>query len=144
MKEDALDTNCKLVFWANRLIRFSGIPCLMGSGIINIDVAFVQVTPPDDAGYCSLGVAVDVARHAIEQADLVALFRWDEASFLRNTEGSPIRRIGYERWLRNLAVGLGNASSSIPVIEALKSRRQHPCEVVREHVEWALAQHGAT
>jgi len=51
--------------------RFSGIPCLMGSGVINIDVAFVQVTPPDDAGYCSLGVAIDVARQAMEQATLV-------------------------------------------------------------------------
>jgi acyl-CoA hydrolase/RimJ/RimL family protein N-acetyltransferase len=51
--------------------RFSGIPCLMGSGVINIDVAFVQVTPPDDAGYCSLGVAIDVARQAMDQASLV-------------------------------------------------------------------------
>jgi acyl-CoA hydrolase/RimJ/RimL family protein N-acetyltransferase len=51
--------------------RFSGIPCLMGSGVINIDVAFVQVTPPDDAGYCSLGVAIDVARQAMDQATLV-------------------------------------------------------------------------
>lgn len=82
-------------------------------------------------------------RHDLDQADLVTLFRWDKASFLRNTEGSPIRRIGYERWLRNLAVGLGNASPSIPVIEALRSRRDHPSDLVREHVEWALAQHGA-
>ncbi|UAW99125.1 tRNA epoxyqueuosine(34) reductase QueG [Halopseudomonas nanhaiensis] len=82
-------------------------------------------------------------RHDLDQADLVSLFRWDEEHFLRNTEGSPIRRIGYERWLRNLAVGLGNASASIPVIEALRSRRHHSSELVREHVEWALAQHGA-
>lgn len=80
-------------------------------------------------------------RHQLEQADLVTLFRWDEDSFLRNTEGSPIRRIGYERWLRNLAVGLGNATSSIPVIEALKSRLDHPSPLVREHVEWALQRH---
>lgn len=51
--------------------RFSGIPCLIGSGAINIDVAFVQVTPPDDAGYCSLGVAIDVARQAMDRATLV-------------------------------------------------------------------------
>ncbi|SDR81752.1 epoxyqueuosine reductase [Halopseudomonas xinjiangensis] len=81
-------------------------------------------------------------RHELDQADLVELFRWDEASFLRNTEGSPIRRIGFERWLRNLAVGLGNASTSIPVVEALKSRRDHPSELVREHVQWALERHG--
>lgn len=83
-------------------------------------------------------------RHDLDQADLVTLFRWDEESFLRNTEGSPIRRIGYERWLRNLAVGLGNANASIPVIEALKSRRDDASELVREHVEWALTQHGAS
>ncbi|AQZ94854.1 tRNA epoxyqueuosine(34) reductase QueG [Halopseudomonas phragmitis] len=81
-------------------------------------------------------------RHQLDQAELVSLFRWDEETFLRNTEGSPIRRIGHERWLRNLAVGLGNATSSIPVIEALKSRADHPSELVREHVRWALARHG--
>ena len=81
-------------------------------------------------------------RHQLDQADLVSLFRWDEEEFLRNTEGSPIRRIGHERWLRNLAVGLGNARTSIPVIEALRSRLAHPSELVREHVIWALAQHG--
>lgn len=82
-------------------------------------------------------------RHQLDQADLVELFSWDEATFLQRTEGSPIRRIGYERWLRNLAVGLGNATTSIPVIEALKQRRTHPSELVREHVSWALEQHGA-
>ena len=80
-------------------------------------------------------------RHGLDNADLAELFMWDEATFLGNTEGSPLRRAGYERWLRNLAVGLGNAPSTIPVIEALRARRQHPSELVREHVEWALAQH---
>ena len=70
------------------------------------------------------------------------LFRWSEEEFLSRTEGSPLRRAGYERWLRNLAVGLGNAPSSIPVLEALKARRDYPSELVREHVEWALARHG--
>jgi epoxyqueuosine reductase len=60
---------------------------------------------------------------------------------LSSTEGSPLRRAGYERWLRNLAVGLGNAPSTIPVLEALKARREYPSEMVREHVEWALRQH---
>jgi epoxyqueuosine reductase len=81
-------------------------------------------------------------RHELDQASLVSLFRWDEQTFLNNTEGSPIRRIGHERWLRNLAVGLGNATGSIQVIEALKSRLQHPSPLVREHVSWALARHG--
>tara|TARA_Y100001973_G_scaffold87801_1_gene132245 strand:- start:439 stop:1266 length:828 start_codon:yes stop_codon:yes gene_type:complete len=81
-------------------------------------------------------------RHNLDQASLVELFRWDEATFLKRTEGSPVRRIGHERWLRNLAVGLGNATSSINVIEALKQRQTHPSALVREHVDWALAQHG--
>lgn len=81
-------------------------------------------------------------RHDLDNASLASLFRWDEQTFLLNTEGSPIRRIGHERWLRNLAVGLGNAPSGIVVIEALKSRLDHPSELVREHVLWALARHG--
>ncbi|AUF94639.1 epoxyqueuosine reductase [Pseudomonas sp. BIGb0278] len=80
-------------------------------------------------------------RHGLDNAGLAELFMWDEATFLGNTEGSPLRRAGYERWLRNLAVGLGNAPSTIPVLEALQARREHPSELVREHVEWALAQH---
>ncbi|MDR6714174.1 epoxyqueuosine reductase [Pseudomonas hunanensis] len=82
-------------------------------------------------------------RHGLDNAELAELFLWDEATFLGNTEGSPLRRAGYERWLRNLAVGLGNAPSSIPVLEALHKRRDYPSELVREHVEWALAQHEA-
>lgn len=80
-------------------------------------------------------------RHQLDNAELAQLFLWDESRFLSNTEGSPLRRAGYERFLRNLAVGLGNAPSSIPVVEALKARREHPSELVREHVEWALAAH---
>lgn len=80
-------------------------------------------------------------RHNLDNAELAELFMWDEDTFLSSTEGSPLRRAGYERWLRNLAVGLGNAPSSIPVLEALKARRDYPSELVREHVEWALKQH---
>ncbi|MGE8360882.1 tRNA epoxyqueuosine(34) reductase QueG [Pseudomonas sp.] len=80
-------------------------------------------------------------RHQLDNAELATLFGWSEDEFLSRTEGSPLRRAGYERWLRNLAVGLGNAPSSIPVLEALRARRDHPSELVREHVEWALAQH---
>jgi epoxyqueuosine reductase len=83
-------------------------------------------------------------RHRLDQAELVELFRWDEEQFLRYTEGSPIRRIGHERWLRNLAVGLGNATTSIPVIEALRARLTHPSALVQEHVAWALARHGVS
>ncbi|MFI8480525.1 tRNA epoxyqueuosine(34) reductase QueG [Pseudomonas sp. NPDC078700] len=80
-------------------------------------------------------------RHQLDNAELAELFCWSEEEFLSRTEGSPLRRAGYERWLRNLAVGLGNAPSSIPVIEALKARRDYPSELVREHVEWALKRH---
>jgi len=82
-------------------------------------------------------------RHGLDNAELAELFLWDEATFLSNTEGSPLRRAGYERWLRNLAVGLGNAPTTIPVLEALRARQAHSSELVREHVAWALAQHEA-
>ncbi len=81
-------------------------------------------------------------RHGLDNAELAALFRWDEQEFLAQTEGSPVRRAGYERWLRNLAVGLGNAPTTVAVVEALNARRDHPSTLVREHVEWALGRHG--
>ncbi|MEQ9509304.1 MAG: tRNA epoxyqueuosine(34) reductase QueG [Alloalcanivorax xenomutans] len=77
-------------------------------------------------------------RHQLENSDLVTLFLWDEGTFLRCTEGSPIRRAGYQRWLRNLAVALGNGPASAEAIGALRSRRDDPSELVREHVNWAL------
>jgi len=80
-------------------------------------------------------------RHGLDAPDLIELFQWSEEQFLKRTEGSPIRRIGYESWLRNIAVALGNAVTSEAVIEALQSRLQDDSEVVREHVEWALARH---
>ena len=86
-------------------------------------------------------------RHRLGSAGMVELFAWTEEQFNRNMEGSAIRRIGHERWLRNRAVGLGNAAATAKgrpdLVAALLSRRDHPSEVVREHVEWALALHGA-
>jgi epoxyqueuosine reductase len=81
-------------------------------------------------------------RHGLADRDLVDLFLWSEATWLEKTEGSAIRRIGYERWLRNLAIGLGNAPTTSLVTNALGSRREFPSELVREHVAWALQQHG--
>ncbi len=78
-------------------------------------------------------------RHGLDDASLVALFLWDESTYLARTEGSAIRRIGFERWLRNLAVGLGNGPASAEAIAALRSRLDYPSELVREHVAWALA-----
>lgn len=83
-------------------------------------------------------------RHGLDNADLASLFRWDEATFLDRTAGSAIRRTGFEGWLRNLAVALGNAPSTIPVLEALRSRAEDPSPLVREHVAWALEQHNAS
>lgn len=84
-----------------------------------------------------------VARNRLDEATLAELFAWEEDEFLRRTEGSPIRRSGHERWLRNIAVALGNAPATPEVLAALASRREHPSALVREHVQWALARHGA-
>lgn len=80
-------------------------------------------------------------RHDLQASTLVDLFAWDEAEFLQKTEGSAIRRIGHECWLRNIAVALGNAPHDPAIITALRTRLSHPSELVREHVEWALEQH---
>jgi epoxyqueuosine reductase len=77
-------------------------------------------------------------RHGLDGAALVDLFGWSEADFLARTEGSAIRRIGHEQWLRNIAVAMGNAPRTPAIIEALKSRTEHPSALVREHVGWAL------
>ena len=82
-------------------------------------------------------------RHGLDHSQLTELFSWSEAQFLQRTEGSAIRRIGYERWLRNIAVALGNAPTSPALLDSLRSRAQHASPLVREHVHWALAQHEA-
>jgi epoxyqueuosine reductase len=82
-------------------------------------------------------------RHGLDAAQLAELFRWSEADWLANTAGSAIRRIGYERWLRNIAVALGNAPQSAACRRALESRVADPSPLVREHVAWALQQHAA-
>ncbi len=85
------------------------------------------------------------ARAGLVASQLVTLFGWSEADFLRYTEGTPIRRIGHERWLRNIAVALGNALrvadavTARAVVAALRNREDHPSALVREHVAWALA-----
>ena len=81
-------------------------------------------------------------RHELDRATLVELFAWEEEDFNARLAGSPIRRIGFERWLRNIAVALGNAPASAAVLGALRSRADHPSELVREHVAWALRRHG--
>ena len=81
-------------------------------------------------------------RNDLDNATLAQLFAWDEDEFLQRTEGSAIRRSGHARWLRNIAVALGNAPTTRDVLAALQSRREEADPVVREHVEWALGRHG--
>lgn len=83
-------------------------------------------------------------RHKFDNVQLLELFAWTEDEFLHNTEGSPIRRIGYECWLRNIAVALGNAPTTPALISALNGKLTVDSEMVREHVQWALDQHTQT
>ncbi|PKM11329.1 MAG: tRNA epoxyqueuosine(34) reductase QueG [Gammaproteobacteria bacterium HGW-Gammaproteobacteria-3] len=77
-------------------------------------------------------------RQRLNSQQLLAVFDWDEPTFLAKTEGSAIRRIGHHRWLRNIAVALGNARASALIIEKLQNKLKHPSELVQEHVHWAL------
>ena len=95
--------------------------------------SFAQVTQEPDFA----------VRNGLDSASLVELFAWSAQEFDARMAGSAIRRIGYERWLRNLAVGLGNAPSAPGVIGALRARADDTSALVREHVRWALGRHGA-
>ena len=93
-------------------------------------------------GFAKTSVEPDFAvRHGLDYMSLIALFAWEETEFNAKLAGSAIHRIGYEQWLRNIAVALGNATKNDSVIEALKHRAKHHSAIVREHVEWALLQH---
>ena len=81
-------------------------------------------------------------REGLDQADLVTLFAWTEKEFEDRLQGSPIRRIGHERWLRNIAVALGNAETTQEIVNALRSKQDTSSPLVKEHIAWALTQHG--
>ena len=81
-------------------------------------------------------------RHGLDDAELAHLFAWSESQFRERMAGSAIHRIGFERWSRNLAVGLGNAPTSAAAVAALRSRADDPSPLVREHVAWAMQRHG--
>lgn len=109
---------------------------LMGNRIFGCDDC--QLVCPWNR-YARLSVEADFTpRHGLDSAQLIDLFAWDETEWLRRTEGMALRRAGYARWLRNLAVALGNAPRSEVAAEALRSRLEHADEMVREHVGWAL------
>ncbi len=80
-------------------------------------------------------------RHHLDHETLVVLFSWTEDEFLDRFQGSPIRRIGYQSWLRNIAVALGNADTSKEVVAALQTRKRNSSELLREHIVWSLARH---
>lgn len=80
-------------------------------------------------------------RHQLDDCELLDLFKWSETEFLEKTAGSPIRRIGYECWQRNLAIGLGNAKTSEELVSALRDRLEQSSPMVKEHIQWALEQH---
>jgi len=80
-------------------------------------------------------------RHGLDDVELTELFSWSEARWLEQTAGSAIRRIGYECWLRNIAIALGNAQTTPEIIQALQSRLDYDSDLVTEHVQWALARH---
>lgn len=95
--------------------------------------------------YAKLGAEADFApRHDLTTARLLDLFAWDEATFLARTEGSAIRRIGYARWRRNLAVALGNAPRSDAALQALRAARPASPPLVQEHIDWAIARQSGT
>ena len=78
------------------------------------------------------------ARHGLDNLSLLALFAWDEATYLHKTEGSPIRRIGYEGFMRNIAIGLGNAPFDKQIVQALHHKKQNMSILVQEHIDWAI------
>lgn len=78
------------------------------------------------------------ARQGLNDKPLTELFLWNENDFLHRLEGSPIRRIGYQNWLRNIAIGLGNAEKNKPNLQALLTRKDHPEPLVKEHIQWAI------
>lgn len=112
---------------------------LMGNRVYGCDDC--QLACPWNKFACVTRLPDFDVRHGLDAGTLVELFAWSPEDFEARHAGSAIRRIGHERWLRNLAVALGNAPGTPAVLAALRARADHPSPLVREHVQWALAQH---
>jgi epoxyqueuosine reductase len=111
---------------------------LMGNRVFGCDDC--QIICPWNRGAPKTSEIDFSPRHNLDNSDLLTLFQWSESEFLRKTEGSAIRRIGYQRWLRNLAVGLGNADGSEKILQQLEKTMPHASDLVKEHVDWAIHQ----
>ncbi len=83
-------------------------------------------------------------RNGLDDISLIECFGWTEEEFKANMAGSAIYRIGYEQWLRNIAIGLGNAKTSAAIVAALQSRLNNSSDIIREHIRWALDRHHAS
>lgn len=111
---------------------------LMGNRVFGCDDC--QISCPWNRYPQRTGESDFTPRHGLDEPELVTLYNWSEVEFLRYTEGSPIRRIGFQRWQRNLAVGLGNASANSDILAALERSAAQSSDLVREHVQWAIEQ----